>query len=88
MNRFEYLSVLISIILGVGLSETISCWAHLLRQRGVVRFYWVHSGWTLLTLLMRVQFWWPSSRWSIRRMRCAFRRRCCSSSSPARVLGD
>jgi hypothetical protein len=58
MNRFEYLSVLISIIVGVGLSETISCWAHLLRQRGAVRFYWVHIGWTLLTLLMLVQFWW------------------------------
>jgi len=58
MSRFEYLSVLISIIVGVGLSETISCWADLLRQRRAVRFDWVHGGWTLLTLLMLVQLWW------------------------------
>ncbi len=58
MSRFEYLSVLISIILALGLSEVLVCWARLLRHRDVVRFYWVHALWSVLGLLLLVQFWW------------------------------
>lgn len=58
MSRFEYLSVLISIILALGISEVLVCWARLLRYRHTVRFYWVHALWTVLGLLLIVQFWW------------------------------
>lgn len=58
MSRFEYLSVLISIILALGLSEVLVCWARLLRSREGVRFYWVHSLWSVLGLMLLVQFWW------------------------------
>lgn len=58
MSRFEYLSVLISIILALGLSEVLVCWARLLRHRKAVQFYWVHALWSALGLLLMVQFWW------------------------------
>jgi hypothetical protein len=58
LSRFEYLSVLISIILALGLSEVLVCWTRLLRHRDVVRFYWVHAMWSVLGLLLIVQFWW------------------------------
>ena len=58
MSRFEYLSVLISIVIALGMSEIVSTWSRLLRARARVDFYWLHSFWTVFMLLMMVQFWW------------------------------
>jgi hypothetical protein len=65
LNRFEYLSVLVSIVIGLGLSEMIACWAHLLRHRRTVQFYWIHTLWTVMMVLMIVQFWWGFWQFSI-----------------------
>lgn len=58
LDRFEYLSVLSSIVIALGISEIVSCWGALLRQRREVRFYWVHTIWTVFAVLLMVQFWW------------------------------
>jgi hypothetical protein len=58
VSRFEYLSVLISIVIALGISEMVSSWGRLLRHRVSVRHYWVHSLWSLLILMMMVEFWW------------------------------
>ena len=58
MSRFEYLSVLISIVIALGISEMASSWGRLLRHRARVRHYWVHALWSLLITLMMVEFWW------------------------------
>jgi hypothetical protein len=58
VSRFEYLSVLISIVIALGISEMVSSWGRLLRHRARVRQYWVHGLWSLLIALMMVQFWW------------------------------
>ena len=58
MSRFEYLSVLISIVIALGMSEIVSTWGRLLRARERVDFYWLHGFWTVFMLLMMVQFWW------------------------------
>lgn len=58
MSRFEYLSVLLSMVIALGVSEVASAWGGLLRERHRVRFYWVHGLWTLFTLLLMVQWWW------------------------------
>jgi hypothetical protein len=50
--------VLISIVIALGVSEIISSWGALLKNRFVVRFYWIHTGWTILVLLLLMQFWW------------------------------
>ena len=58
MSRFEYLSVMVSIVIGLGLSEIGSGWARLLRNRTRVRFYPLHAFWSLFSVLLLVQLWW------------------------------
>ena len=58
MSRFEYLSVLISIMIALGMSEIVTAWGRLLRARERVHFYWLHSFWTIFMVVMMVQFWW------------------------------
>ena len=56
--RFEYISVLISILIGLGITNTGVSWGHLLRARRRVRFYWLHGFWTLFIVVLLIQFWW------------------------------
>lgn len=42
MTPFEYLSVLISIILGLGLAHLLSAVRELIQRRARVRFYWLN----------------------------------------------
>lgn len=58
MARFEYLSVLVSIVLALGISEVIVCWARLIQHRRTVRFSWLHGLWTVIVLILMIQFWW------------------------------
>lgn len=58
MSRFEYLSVLVSIVVALGLSEVASSWGRLLRHRARVRFYWLHAVWSAFVVLFMIQFWW------------------------------
>jgi hypothetical protein len=64
VSRFEYSSVLISIVIGLGVSEVLAGWARLILRRRVVRFYWVHAVWCLSNVLSLVEFWWGF--WSYR----------------------
>lgn len=58
MSRFEYLSVLISIVVALGMSEIVVSWGNLLRHRHEVTFYWIHTFASALVMLLLVQFWW------------------------------
>lgn len=58
MSQFEYVAVLISFAVALGLAELIGGWARLLRRRTEVRFDWLHAGATGLLLLLLTQFWW------------------------------
>ncbi|MEN8161218.1 MAG: hypothetical protein ABFS41_14190 [Myxococcota bacterium] len=58
MSRFEYLSVLVSIVIALGISEVVSTWGRLLRNRARVRFYGLHAFWTLFVVVLMVQMWW------------------------------
>lgn len=58
MSRFEYLSVLVSIVIALGISEVLTSWGRLLRDRVRVRFHGLHAFWTLFTLVLMVQMWW------------------------------
>jgi hypothetical protein len=58
VSQFEFVSVLISIIIAFALSEVLSGWGRLLRVRQRVAGYWVHNAWALLLVLLMVQFWW------------------------------
>jgi hypothetical protein len=58
MSRFEYLSVLVSIVIALGISEIVSCWGRLLRNRARVDFDWLHGFWCAFMIVLMIQFWW------------------------------
>jgi hypothetical protein len=64
MALFEFLLVLVSIIIGLGIAELLSGTARLLRARRSVAFYWLH--WLLIggVGFAMLQIWWEA--WSLR----------------------
>ena len=58
MTQFEYLAVLISILIGLGIAELTISWGRLLQRRAQVRFSALHAFWSIFTLFLAVQFWW------------------------------
>lgn len=58
MSPFEYVVVLISIILGLGITQILTGIADLIHQHQRVRFYWPHLLWIVLGLVLHVQEWW------------------------------
>ena len=45
INPFEYVSILISIILGLGITQILSAFTDLLYDYKKVKFYWPHLLW-------------------------------------------
>jgi hypothetical protein len=70
VTQFEYLSVLVSIIIGLGLSHLLTGAARLIQMRRRVRPYLPTYVWIVVLLLMQVQIWWAAygeraeTRWS------------------------
>jgi len=58
MDAFGYLSVLLSIILGLGLTQLLTAIGRLVRHRDRVRVHWLPLLWAALLLLIYVQVWW------------------------------
>ena len=58
MTQFEYLSVLVSIILALGMSEVMICWARIIQRRDQVQFSLLHAFWSVFVVFMIIQFWW------------------------------
>ncbi|HET7464791.1 MAG TPA: hypothetical protein VFJ82_26345 [Longimicrobium sp.] len=58
MSTAEYLSVLVSIVVGLGISHVLSGVGNLLVDRLRVRFWWVWGSAVLMVFLAHVQFWW------------------------------
>ena len=57
-DQFEYLTVLVSIILALGMSEVMICWDRIIQHRDRIHFSWLHAFWTVFVLFMMIQFWW------------------------------
>ena len=64
MTQFEYLSALISIVLALGMTEIMICWARLVQHRDSVQFSYLQGFWTAFILLLMVQHWWGFWRFS------------------------
>src|SRR4051812_23976190 len=58
MTPFEYVTVLISIILGLGITQIISGVADLIHNSERVKIYWPHLLWVILAFFLHVQEWW------------------------------
>ncbi len=58
MSPFEFVTVLISIILGLGITQIMSGIADLIHQWGKVKLYWPHMLWVVLVFVLHIQDWW------------------------------
>ena len=63
MGAFEYLSVLISIILALGMTRVLAGVGEMLQARSRRRIYWVHAIWIVNLFLYLVIAWWIFYRW-------------------------
>jgi hypothetical protein len=58
VDEFAYLSVLISIILGLGMTHLLTGVGRIIEARDRVRMYWPPLAWAALLLIIHVQTWW------------------------------
>jgi len=60
MSTFEFISVLLSIVVGLGLARLLSGVGRIVEIRRRVRFYWVQGVWVINIILLLVVFWWAT----------------------------
>lgn len=60
MDAFSYLSVLLSIILGLAITQVLQGYRALLLNRHRVRLFFPPLGWSVFILLAATQSWWSS----------------------------
>ncbi len=60
MGLFEFLMIVISVVIGLALSELLTGVGNLLRVRKTVRFYWLHGFLVLGVFFALLQQWWES----------------------------
>jgi hypothetical protein len=58
MDAFTHLSVLISIVLGLGITNLLMGFARIVQMRGQVKVFWPAIVWGLVLLVIHVQTWW------------------------------
>ncbi len=64
MGLFEYLGVLISVVMGLGITHLLTGTSKVIQCRDTVRVYWVHVMWTANILLYILVIWWGMFWWS------------------------
>jgi hypothetical protein len=64
MDTFNYLAVMISIILGVGITQLFAGIGNLLQVRHRVKQYWLYNLWVLILIFAHINLWW--SMWALR----------------------
>jgi hypothetical protein len=64
MSLFEYLGVLISVVMGLGITHLLTGISKVIQHRDTVRVYWVHVLWTVNILLYIIVIWWGLFWWS------------------------
>ena len=60
MTQPEYITALLSIIVGLGLTDLARSFRELVRPRRRVDWHWLPLLWAATTFLMAVQLWWNS----------------------------
>lgn len=57
-EEFQYLTVFVSIILGLGITQLLTNVGRLAQARGRVRVYWPAALWVAMLFFILVQSWW------------------------------
>lgn len=60
MTRFEFIIVLMSIIVGLGIAELLTNVARQIQDRKNVKHYWLQSGMVAFVFIALLQQWWES----------------------------
>ncbi len=60
MSPFEHLAVLISIVLGLGLTQLLTSLHRLIQARERVKLYWLSLLWVALMFMSQIEWWWAS----------------------------
>jgi hypothetical protein len=60
VTPFEHLSVLISIVLGLGMTHLLWSFHRVMEARERVRLYWLSLVWVVLIFIAQVEWWWSS----------------------------
>lgn len=60
MTPYEHLSVLISIVLGLGIAHLLTTVHELVQARARVKVYWLSILWFLLIFVSLIEWWWAS----------------------------
>lgn len=60
MDAFSYLSVLLSVILGLAIQQVLLGYRALALHRGRIRFFWPSLAWSAVILMFAAQHWWAS----------------------------
>ena len=58
MSTFEYISVLLSIIVGLGITHLLGGVGRIINEPHRYRIYWVHMVWVAWLFMMLIFFWW------------------------------
>ena len=64
MGVFEYLGVILSVIIGLGVTHILSGLSKTIHRRKTVKPYWVQALWALNVLIYIVTIWWGMFWWS------------------------
>jgi hypothetical protein len=64
MTAFDYLTVLVSIVLGLAIANVLTRLAAVVTARERVDFYWPPVVWAIWLFFISVQHWW--AEWSVR----------------------
>ena len=60
MDAFSYLSVLLSVILGLAITQVLQGYRALALNRRRVTLYWPSLAWSITLMMMVAQHWWAS----------------------------
>ena len=66
MDAFNYLAVMVSIVVGLGLTQLFAGIGNFVQIRRRVRFYWLHTSWVFLLVFLHLHMWW--SFWVLRQV--------------------
>jgi hypothetical protein len=58
VDAFSYLAVLLSIVLGLGLTQILTAAGRIIRQRASIRVHWLPILWAAILFVIYLQVWW------------------------------
>jgi len=58
VDAFSYLAVLLSIVLGLGLTQLLTAGGRIIRQRASIRVHWLPILWAAILFVIYLQVWW------------------------------